>query len=174
MTDMTLRRPRGRRSWLGAACGTSSGGPSLDAALVVARTALAWVFVYYGASKLFGAFPGPGPHGIHQTSLYFANVAHLKPGGFFAVLGGVTEFGGGIAMALGLFARPVALALFGDMVIAIITVTGQTGFSSATNPPGYQLNVAMAALALVVTLAGAGRLSVDGLIARRLQPRNGR
>ena len=69
-----------------------------DLALVAARVALAWIFIYYGAKKLFGAFNGAG---IHGTALYFSNVAHLHPGGFFAVMGGLIEFGGGIAMALG-------------------------------------------------------------------------
>jgi putative oxidoreductase len=139
-----------------------------DLALVLARTALAWIFIYYGAGKLFGAFPGPGPHGIHQTSLYFANVAGLHPGGFWAVLGGLTEFGGGIAMALGLLTRLAGLALFVDMVMAMVTVTWATGISSATNPPGYQLNIALGVLALVIALVGAGRLSLDALIGRAL------
>ncbi|MBO0729116.1 MAG: DoxX family protein [Acidimicrobiaceae bacterium] len=141
----------------------------MDAALVAARVVLAWVFIYYGAAKLFGAFPGPGPHGIHQTSLYFSHAAGLSPGGFFAVLGGVLEFGGGIAMALGFFTRFAGLALFADMVIAMVTITWTTGINSVTSPPGYQLNIAMGVLALVVALVGAGRFSVDALITRRLR-----
>lgn len=139
--------------------------PAADAALVATRIALAWIFIYYGAGKLFGAFNGPG---IHRTSLYFANVAHLHPGGFFAVFGGLVEFGGGVAVALGLGARLGGLALFGDMVMAMITVTWATGINSSTEPPGYQLNIALAVLALVVTLLGPGRFSLDALIGRRL------
>jgi putative oxidoreductase len=133
------------------------------------RIVLAWVFIYYGAAKLFGSFGGAGPHGIHQTSLYMAHTAHLRPGGFFAVLAGLIEFGGGIAMALGFFTRPAGLALFGDMVVAMITVTWATGINSASSPPGYQLNIALAVLALAVALTGAGRFSVDAVIARRLR-----
>jgi putative oxidoreductase len=136
-----------------------------DLALAAARVALAWIFIYYGAGKLFGAFNGLG---IHGTALYFSNVAHLHPGGFFAVLGGVIEFGGGIAMALGFCARLAGLALFGDMVMAMITVTWSTGLSSVSAPPGYQINLALAVLALIIVLLGAGRFSVDALIARRL------
>jgi putative oxidoreductase len=137
-----------------------------DFALLAARIALAWIFIYYGAGKLFGAFNGPG---IHRTSIYFSNVAHLHPGGFFAVLGGLTEFGSGLAMALGLCARLAGLALFGDMVMAMITVTWATGINNSTIPPGYQLNLALAVLALVVALLGAGRFSVDAAIGRRLE-----
>jgi putative oxidoreductase len=136
-----------------------------DAALVATRVALAWIFIYYGAGKLFGAFNGPG---IHGTTLYFDNVAHIHPGGFFAVLGGLIEFGGGVAMAVGFCARLAGLALFGDMVMAMITVTWSTGIASVMSPPGYQLNIALAVLALIIVLLGAGRFSVDALIARRL------
>lgn len=135
-----------------------------DAGLVAARTALAWIFIYYGSRKLFGAFHGLGLHG---TALYFSNTAHLHPGGFFAVLGGVIEFGGGIALVLGLGSRLVGLALFGDMVMAMITVTWSTGLNSSTAPPGYQLNLAVGVLALMVAVFGGGRFSVDALVARR-------
>ncbi len=137
-----------------------------DLAVVVTRVALAWIFIYYGAGKLFAAFNGPG---IHRTALYFDDVAHLHPGGFFAVVAGVIEFGGGVAVALGLGVRLAGIALFGDMVIAMITVTWATGINSVTTPPGYQLNLALAVLALVVALLGGGRLSVDAVIARRLE-----
>jgi putative oxidoreductase len=139
-----------------------------DIALLAVRVALAWIFIYYGAGKLFGAFNGPG---IHRTSIYFANVAHLHPGGFFAVLGGLIEFGSGIALAAGFCARLAGVALFGDMVMAMITVTWATGINNSTNPPGYQLNLALAVLALVVVLLGAGRFSVDAAIAQRLAAR---
>ena len=136
-----------------------------DLALAAARVALAWIFIYYGAKKLFGAFNGAG---IHGTALYFSNVAHLHPGGFFAVIGGLIEFGGGIAMALGFCARLAGLGLFGDMVMAMITVTWSTGIASVSSPPGYQVNLALAVLALIIVLLGAGRFSMDALIARRL------
>ncbi len=135
-----------------------------DCALIAGRVALAWIFIYYGAGKLFGAFNGPG---IHRTSLYFSQTAHLHPGGLFAVLGGVVEFGGGVAMALGFATRLAGLALFGDMVMAMITVTWSTGINNSIDPPGYQLNLALGVLALVVGIFGSGRLGVDALLARR-------
>ena len=140
----------------------------MDVALLVVRIALAWVFIYYGAAKLFGAFPGAGPHGIHQTALYMSQTAHLRPGELFALLAGLIEFGGGIAMALGFCTRLAGLALFGDMVMATVTVTWATGLNSATSPPGYQLNLALGALALAAALVGAGRYSIDALISRAL------
>lgn len=135
-----------------------------DAALIAVRIVLAWIFIYYGAGKLFGAFNGPG---IHQTSLFFSNTAHLHPGGFFAVLGGIIEFGGAIALVFGLGSRLAGLALFGDQVMAMITVTWVNGINSESLTPGYEFNMALAVMALVIVFLGAGRVSVDALIERR-------
>jgi putative oxidoreductase len=164
---MSGTAPR-RRSleWLRLLFGTTSAGVAVDVALLAVRIALAWVFIYYGAAKLFGAFPGAGPHGIHQTALFMAQTAHLRPGEFFAVLAGVIEFSSGVALALGLCTRLAGLALFGDMVLAMVTDTWATGINSASSPPGYQLNLALAVLALTGALIGAGRFSADAVIAR--------
>ena len=149
--------------------GGSVTGRTLDLALLAGRIVLAWIFVYYGSAKLFGAFPGPGPHGLHQTAQFMAQVAHLRPGGLFALVAAVLEFGGGIAVGIGLATRFAGLALFADMVLAMATVTWGTGINSDTSPPGYQLNLALAAPALVSALVGGGAYSVDALITRRLQ-----
>jgi uncharacterized membrane protein YphA (DoxX/SURF4 family) len=50
----------------------------------------------------------------------------------------------------------------------MITVTWATGLNSSAPPPGYQLNLALGVLALVVAILGAGRFSLDALIERRL------
>jgi putative oxidoreductase len=163
-TSMPFRQ-RGLRGVLGLVVSSRPATLPADLALVAARVGLAWIFIYYGAGKLFGAFNGPG---IHGTALYFSNTAHLHPGGFFAVLGGIVEFGGGIAVALGLGTRLAGLALFGDMVMAMITVTWATGINSTTAPPGYQLNLAIAVLALVLVAFGPGRISLDALVERHL------
>ncbi len=96
-----------------------------------------------------------------------SDTAGLNPGGFFAVLGGVIELGGAIALIFGLASRLVGLALFGDMVMAMITVTWAHGIHSNVNA-GYEINLAVAALALVIVLLGAGRYSVDALVERRV------
>jgi putative oxidoreductase len=150
---------------LAAVVSTRKATVPVDVTLLAVRTALAWIFVYYGGGKLFGWWHGPG---IHESALFFANTAHLRPGGLFAVVAGVIEFGGAIAIALGLGARLVGLALFGDMVMAMITVTWKHGINSEKVPPGYEFNVALATLALVVAVLGAGRFSVDALAERRV------
>jgi putative oxidoreductase len=160
---------RGQR-WVSTVVSTSNASPSADVALLAVRAALAWIFVYYGAGKLFGWWDGPG---IHQSTLFFANTAHLHPGGLFAVVGGLLEFGGAIAIALGLGVRLVGIALCGDMVMAMITVTWTNGINSEKVPPGYEFNVALAALALVLVLLGAGRFSADALAERRIAANEG-
>jgi putative oxidoreductase len=137
----------------------------LDVAMIAVRIVLTWIFVYYGAGKLFGAFNGPG---IHNTALFFADTAHLRPGTFFAVSAGVIEFGGGIAMALGLGSRFFGLALLGDQVIAMVTVTWADGIGSLLKG-GYEFNITLAVLAVAVTALGPGRLSIDNFIALRLR-----
>ena len=132
-----------------------------DLALVAARIALAWIFVYHGAGTLFGAFGGAG---IHAEAVYFSTVAHLRPGTFFAVLAGIIECFGGAAVGLGVFGRLAAAAIVGDMVMAMITVTFSQGLVGNASGIGYQLNVALAALAAVVALLGTGRFSLDRAI----------
>jgi putative oxidoreductase len=166
MVTATLPTRRQRaRSLLAAVLSTRTAPLPADLTLVAARIALAWIFIYYGAGKLFGSFNGPG---LHRTALYFSNTAHLHPGGFFAVLGGVIELGAGVALALGLGSRLAGIALFGDMVMAMITVTWATGINSQTAPPGYQLNLALAVLALVVAIFGSGRFSLDAVLEQHV------
>jgi putative oxidoreductase len=152
------------RTGLAMVCSTRKADRAIDLALLVVRVALAWIFIVYGAQKLFGTFNGGG---IDGTAKFMANGAGLHPGRFFAYLSGIIEFGGAIALVLGLGTRIAGLALFGDMVIAMITTTWSTGLHQST-PPGYELNVALAALGLAVALLGAGRYSLDALAERRL------
>ena len=160
------------RALLAALVTTSPSAQALDTSLVVVRVVLAWIFTYYGAGKLFGTFNGPG---IHRTAIFFSTTAHLRPGGLFAVLGGVIELGGAIALALGAGSRLAGLALCGDQMMAMITVTAKNGIDSLSATPGYEFNLALAALALVVVALGAGRWSVDAAVARSLRStRDGR
>jgi putative oxidoreductase len=132
-----------------------------DLALVVARFALAWIFIFHGASTLFGAFGGGG---LHAEAVYFSQSAHLHPGTFFALMAGIIECFGGIAVGIGVFGRLAAAAIVGDMIMAMITVTYAQGIVGNSTGIGYQLNVALAALAAVVAFMGTGRFSLDALI----------
>jgi putative oxidoreductase len=155
------------RAFLAVLLSTRTAALPADCALVAARIALAWIFVYHGARRLFGWFGGPG---IDSSAHYFAQTAHLHPGALFAVLGGVIEFGGGIALAFGLVSRLAGAAIFVDMMMAIVTVTWANGINATGTKSGYELNIALGTLALVVAIFGAGRFSIDALLERRLLP----
>jgi putative oxidoreductase len=130
-----------------------------DIALLVARVLLAWLFIYHGAGTLFGAFHQAGLHG--ETVYFQAN--HLEPAKFFAYVDGTTQFVGGILIALGVFGRLAALALAGDMIGAIATVTFSQGLVGP-NGLGYQINVALIIPSLVIAFLGTGRFSLDELL----------
>ena len=153
------------RTFLAALFSTHTAPLAADCGLIVVRTVLAWIFIYHGARRLFGWFGGPG---IHQSANYFANTAHLHPGELFAVFGGLIEFGGGIAIALGFLSRLAGAGIFVDMMMAIVTVTWANGINATGGKSGYELNLALGVLALVIAVFGAGRFSVDALLERRL------
>ena len=132
-----------------------------DVSLLVARLSLAWIFTYYGAGKLFGAFHGPG---LHRSALFFSATAHLRPGLFFAALAGVIELGGAVCLAVGVGSRVAALALVGDQVAAILTVTGAHGINSLSATPGYEFNLTLASMSFIIVALGAGRFSLDASI----------
>jgi putative oxidoreductase len=138
-----------------------------DIALLVARLALAWIFIYHGAYTLFGAFGGSG---FRQAGVFFSTVAHLHPGAFWAFVTGATELLGGIAVGLGVLGRIGAAGLVVTMVGAMVTVTIGNGIAAGNPRPGggYELNLALAALAFVVAVLGTGSWSLDTLLRTRV------
>jgi putative oxidoreductase len=158
------RRSRGR-TVLAALLSTKTAPLPTDCALIAARIALAWIFIYHGGRRLFGWFGGIG---LDKSATYFANVAHLHPGTFWALVSGIIELGGGIALAFGFASRLAGAAIFGDMMGAIITVTAANGFNAAVPGGGVEVNLAFGVLAFVIAMLGAGRFSVDAVLERRL------
>jgi len=153
------------RAGLTALLGPRTAAGAADVALIAVRIALVWIFFYHGSKRLFGWFDGPGIHGSAQ---FFDQTAHLHPATFFAVLGGIIEFGGAIALAVGLVSRIAGAGIFVDMMMAIVTVTWANGINATGTKSGYELNIALGVLGLVIAIFGAGRISLDALIARRL------
>jgi putative oxidoreductase len=166
MTTTTVTaRPTRVRELLAILFGSRTAALPADLFLLAVRLVLAWIFIYHGARRLFGWFDGPG---LDASAAYFANTAGLSPGKFFAVLGGIIEFGGGIALAFGFLSRLAGAAIFGDMMMAIITVTWENGINATGPKSGYELNLALGFLALVPAVFGSGRFSVDAIVERRL------
>jgi putative oxidoreductase len=165
VTTTAPARPSRVRTCAAALLSSRTAALPADCALIAVRVVIAWVFVYHGSRRLFGWFDGPG---LKASGEYFANTAHLHPGDVFAFLGGLIEFGGGILIAVGLLTRLAGAGIFVDMMMAIITVTWANGINATTGKSGYELNLALGMLGLVVAVFGAGRFSIDELLARRL------
>ncbi len=171
MVTTAVPAPRSRvRVLVAALLSPRTAALPADCLLVAVRAVLALLFIYHGSRRLFGWFDGPG---LHASGDYFANTAHLHPGELFAFMGGLIEFGGGIAIAIGLVARLAGIGIFVDMMMAIVTVTWSNGINATTGKSGYELNLALGFLALVIGVLGAGRFSIDALLARRLGAADG-
>ena len=113
----------------------------------------------HGAQKLFGWFGGYGLAGVAQ----WMESIGLAPGYLMALLAGSAEFFGGLALIIGLLARPAAAVLAVTMLVAIVTVHLANGFFMSNN--GYEFALALLAISLAVMIEGAGKLSLDRRIA---------
>lgn len=130
----------------------------VDVGLLVLRVVLGVIFAAHGAQKLFGAFGGPGLKGTAG----FHEQLGIKPPFVMAVLAGLAEFVGGILVAVGFLAPLAAVALIVTMAVAVFAVHIKNGFFSMNG--GYEFNLALAAMALTVLIAGAGAYSLDGAL----------
>jgi len=119
------------------------------------------IFVAHGAQKLFGAFGG---YGLEGTGQFMASLG-LTPGYLMALLAGGAEFFGGLALILGLLVRPAAATLVFAMLVAIFSAHIDKGLFMANN--GYEFALALLAASLSLLISGAGRLSVDAMLAAR-------
>jgi putative oxidoreductase len=131
---------------------------------LVVRLGLGIVFFAHGAQKTFGWFGG---HGLSATIGGFRQM-NIPPAA--TALAAFIECFGGLALIIGLLARPVALALILVMLMAIVKVHARNGFflNFAMTPGkghGYEFNLALIAMALSILIGGAGALSIDRLIA---------
>ena len=123
------------------------------------RAAAGLMLVPHGAQKLFGWFGG---YGLDATGQFFATKLGLPPS--FALLAGLIEFVGGIALALGLATRPVAALVTGLMAVAVVQVHLGNGYFWTQG--GYEYPLLWSIVALSFVLRGGGRYSVDGQIGR--------
>ncbi|GGU74279.1 quinol oxidase [Pseudomonas laurentiana] len=128
--------------------------------LTLVRVMVGIIFMAHGAQKLFGLFGGGGLAGTAQ----FMESLGLAPGLLMALMSGGAEFFGGLALVLGLLARPAALALVVTLIVAIFSAHIHNGLFMANN--GYEFALALLGGSLAVLFEGAGKASVDGLIAK--------
>lgn len=119
----------------------------------VLRIVAAFLFSLHGMQKLFGFFGGMGGQG---------GVAAFPSLPWWA---GVLEVGGGLLLLLGLFSRPVAFLLSGQMAVAYFMAHFPRGFLPIQN--GGELAALYSFIFLYLCFAGPGPLSLDGLIRKK-------
>ena len=140
---------------------------SRDEATAVLRIVLRMVFLAHGAQLLLGWFGGPGLEGAIG---YFTGM--LGSPWFVAVLAILAQFFGGLGLIVGFLGRIAAGGIALVMVGAIVTVHAQVGFFmnwfGNKAGEGFEYHLLALGLGLVLMVKGAGKLSIDNLIAQGL------
>jgi len=121
--------------------------------LSVLRIVAAFLFLQFGTAKLF-ALPGPLLHGGGAVPL-----------GSLVGIAGVIETVGGVLLLLGLFTRPVAFLVSGEMAVAYFHGHAPHGFWPVLN--GGHPAVLFCFVWLYLSAAGPGPWSLDTLRRRR-------
>jgi putative oxidoreductase len=111
----------------------------------IARAVIGLLFACHGAQKLFGVLGGQRVWG---NPLLLA--------------AGILEFFGGLLIALGLFARPVAFLLSGEMAVGYFRGHAPHGFFPIVNHG--ELAVLYCFIYLYIATRGAGPLSLDAAV----------
>lgn len=126
----------------------------VDAARTILRIVTGLMFMQHGAQKLFGLLPMPNMPPMGAPAMFSK-----------MWIAGVLEFFGGALIALGLFTRPVAFLLCGEMAVAYFTVHAPRGLFPILNMG--ELAVLYCFVYLYFFAAGAGPYSIDGWWGRR-------
>lgn len=126
------------------------------------RVPVGIILTAHGGQKLFAWFGG---YGLEGTGQWMASIG-LEPGFLMALLAGIAEFFGGLALILGLLTRPAALVSAVTMVVAIFSVHVSNGLFMANN--GYEFALSLLAATAALTAFGGGRFALDNAIANKL------
>ena len=119
------------------------------------------IFFAHGAQKLFGWFGG---YGLAGTGQWMDSIG-LQPGMLLALLAGGAEFLGGLALLIGLLVRPASAVLAFTMVVAIFSAHISKGLFMSNG--GYEYALTLLAVSVALGISGAGRYSLDRLLASR-------
>ena len=122
-------------------------------ALNLLRIVTGLLFWQHGAQKLLGMFGGFGENG------------GTAPFGSIFWVAGILECLGGPLVMLGLFTRPVAFLLSGEMAVAYFSRHAPQGFWPILNHG--ELPVLFCFIFFYIAVHGGGRLSLDSLLSHR-------
>src|SRR5215467_7595002 len=118
--------------------------------LSILRIMVSLLYMEHGLAKVVG-FPLQPNHKAYELFT-------LNPG-----IQGLLELVGGLLLALGLFTRPVAFILAGNMAVAYFMAHAPRGFFPLLN--GGELAIVYCFVFLYLWIAGAGEWSLDRLRA---------
>src|SRR5207249_5750415 len=138
-------------------------GTHADWIVGIARIVLGIIFFGHGAQEMLGWYGGPGLASSMRT---FTEHLHLPPSLAFLVIAG--ELFSGVGLIVGLFTRIAALIIALTMVGAIATVHFRFGlflnWFGTKEGHGIEYHLLTIALALVIVVEGAGKVSLDRLV----------
>ncbi len=132
---------------------------------LILRLTIGLIIFPHGAQKMLGWFGG---YGFNGTMGFFTGTAGLPYIVGLAVI--LLEFGGSLLLVAGLGTRVIALGFIGLMIGIILTSHLPNGFFMnwyGSQPgEGYEYHLLVIGLAVALLIEGAGRYSVDSVIAR--------
>jgi len=134
----------------------------------ILRLTLGLVMFPHGAQKLLGWYGG---FGFSGTMGFFTETMHLP--WIVALLVIVGEFFGSLGLIVGLLTRFSAASFVVIMLGAITTSHLQNGFfmnwSGKQQAEGYEYHILVIGIALALLISGAGKWSLDRLIAEKVE-----
>src|SRR6202162_4976313 len=135
---------------------------SVSLGLLILRLVVGLTLAAHGSQKLFGWWGGSGMSGWIQI----VTKLRIRPAAPWAWIAALSEFGGGLLVALGLLSPLGSFAIAGAMLVAIATVHWPNGFWNGKR--GFEFNLALLASVTALALTGPGTFSLDQAIGVHL------
>jgi len=133
-----------------------------DLGLLLLRATIGGLLAGHGSQKLFGWFGGPGLKG---TTGWLGSIG-LKPSNLWAYGAGLSEFGGGTLISLGLFYPLGPIASIAAMSMAAAKV--HWGKPIWATQGGAELPLTNIASTVALALTGPGKFSLDAALGIRV------